>query len=326
MKKNNSKIKILLVTGFLGSGKTTLINRLIDFYKSKKIALIVNDFGKIVVDGILLRNQLDNQKSTIYEIANGSIFCTCLSAELVKSLNFFINEKPETVIIETSGLSDPSTFQKILSENNLDDFYTIENSICIVDSKNVLQLSNKILAIEKQILSSKIILINKNDLISDKEYKKIEEFVKSKNKNSFVIKSKYAEFDLQLLNNNQSLQFSNDAVTCNTVSTRPGSILLNQKKITQNEIKEFYNNIGNNILRIKGFLKIGSVSYYISDNNKELQIKKFDKSKIQKYGLSVLLEKKYVDLVKSEWNKFENTENKIRGLNERAVTTISNMH
>ncbi len=313
MKRINSKIKILLITGFLGSGKTTLINRLIDFYKSKKIALIINDFGKIVVDGTLLRNQFGDQKSTVYEIANGSIFCTCLSAELVKSLNYFININPEIVIIETSGLSVPSTFQKILTDNKLYDFYTIANSICTIDSTNVLHLSKKIIAIEKQILSSNLILINKSDLISEKEYQKIEEFVKSKNKNSDIIKSEYAEFNLELLKNKSSIKFLDDAVTCNTVSTRPGSILLKQKEITLIEIEKFYTKISKYLLRIKGFLKIKNESYYISDNHRKLQIKKFNKNKITKYGLSVLLNKNYIPIVEKEWNNFDNSVNKLRG-------------
>ena len=113
----NKKIDIILVTGFLGVGKTTLLNRLIERYKSKKLGVIINDFGKISVDGILLRDLLpDSQNNSIIEIKNGSIFCSCLSVDLVTALKEYIELNPDLLIIETSGLSDPSSFQKILKE------------------------------------------------------------------------------------------------------------------------------------------------------------------------------------------------------------------
>lgn len=303
MNSNKNKIKIILVTGFLGAGKTTFLNRLIDFYSEKKIAMVINDFGKIAIDGILLRDKInDKLNPNIYEITNGSIFCSCLSAELVKALKYFINKVPEVLIVETSGLSDPSTFEKILLDNNLDPNYEIHKSICIVDSTNVLKLHNKITAIDKQIESSIIILVNKSDLIEQEEFKKIEELIKLINKNSLILKTVHSNFELSVLGNTQSMKFLGNSVTYNTVGNRPGSIVLEQKEIKQKEIEKFFLGVAKYILRLKGFLKIEEDTYYISDNNGKLQLEKYDKRRITNFGLSVLLDSENVTMVQKAWH------------------------
>jgi len=300
---SNNKIKILLVTGFLGSGKTTLLNKVIEFYKSKKIALVINDFGKIAVDGILLSDQINNDEYTkIYEIANGSIFCSCLTAELVESLKYFTEINPEVLIIETSGLSDPSSFEKILLENQLDKYYEIDKSICVVDSTNVLKLHDQITVIEKQIASSNLILTNKSDLINKEEYLKVKDFVKLTNKNAVVLKTEFSHFDLSRLEEFDSSKLSAELLSCNTVSNRPGSIVLEQKELSRNEIEKFFNGIAKYVLRLKGFLKIENQSFYISDSNLKLQFEKYNQNKITDYGLSVLLKNENVTMIKKAWN------------------------
>ena len=299
------KPQIILVTGFLGSGKTTLLNRLIEFYSSKKLAMIINDFGKIAVDGMLLNDLVersDNNNTTIYEISNGSIFCSCLSAELVKSLKYYVEIKPDVLLIETSGLSDPSTFGKILEDNKLDKDFDIAASFCIVDSIRTMKLANKIVAIEKQIKSSNIIVVNKTDLISDDEYSEIERFIKDKNNNASLLKTTFVNIDLSILDTHQNANYSHEAETCNTVSSRPGSIVLEQKEVTENSLNEFYEIIKNKIFRIKGFLNIKGNTYFISDNNDKLQIQKSDKH-VERYGLSVLLPSDTTDFVENNWEK-----------------------
>ncbi len=301
----NNKPKIILVTGFLGSGKTTLINRLIDYYRSKKLAMIINDFGNIAVDGMLLSSLVENSESNesqIYEISNGSIFCSCLSAELVKGLKYYAEINPDVLLIETSGLSDPSTFGKILEDNKLDDIYDITASFCMVDSIKTMKLSNKIVAIEKQIISSDIIVVNKTDLISDDEYHELVEFIKNLDKTASILKTTYADIDLSIISTKQKTQYLPEAETCNTVSSRPGSIVLEQKEATADSLNGFYEIIKDKIIRIKGFLKIKGNTYFISDNNDKLQIHKFDKL-VKHYGLSVLLPTDTIDFVEKNWEK-----------------------
>ena len=298
----DNKIKIILVTGFLGSGKTTLLNKLIEFYGTKRIGLIINDFGKIAVDGVLLSDLIDASGNSIYEISNGSIFCSCLSGELVKSLKYYSQIKPDVLLIETSGLSDPSTFGKILTENKLDDKFNVTASFCVFDAVKSLNLADKITAIEKQIVSSNIILINKSDLITDDEYVRIEKYLLERNKTAKIFKTIFTDVDLSILNTGDGNHLKPEGKTCNTVSSRPGSIVLKGKEISEDALIEFYEKIKDRIFRMKGFLNIKGNIYYISDNNYKLQIRESDKN-VKNFGLSVLLPADAVDFVENNWKK-----------------------
>ncbi len=301
---NGEKIKIILITGFLGSGKTTFLNKLVNFYSQRKIALIVNDFGKIAVDGILLQNKIDNELNTkMYEISNGSIFCSCLSTELVNALKFFITKKPEILIIETSGLSDPSTFHKILKDNKLEKYYDIYNSVCIVDTIKTIQLLKKITAIEKQIISSNIIVINKVDLINETEIYKVVQEIKILNNKAIIIATSYVEFDLEILEKNKKQNFSINSNTCNTVNNRPATLFLEQQEMTINKLENFYERVNRYILRIKGFLKINEKLYYVSNNNDKLKIENKDSYKITDYGLSVISYRGSENKIEKEWKR-----------------------
>ena len=298
-----NRIKIILVTGFLGSGKTTFLNKLIKYFSSDKTAVIVNDFGKIAVDGILLKNKLgENLKSKIYEISNGSIFCSCLSSELVKSLKYFVDVNPDKLIIETSGLSDPSTFQTILNENKLSDFFTIENSICIVDSTNVLKLKNKINVIEKQIASSDVVLINKSKLVGGNILKEIGCFIRVSNTSCEIIETNYSEFDISILEKKKIERYYNVNELCNTNINTIAKIFLKNKQIRLNDLKLFFKSIAELIFRLKGFLKIDDTIFYISNNSKNLIIEKYNGVKVDSYGLTVLSEMKYKKNIEKTWN------------------------
>ena len=116
------KIPAVLITGFLGSGKTTLLNRIISGTDRGRIGLLVNDFGRIAVDGSLIlakHPELAGRDGGVYEIANGSIFCSCLTSSFLAGLRHFAGLRPDRLYIETSGISDPSSMGKLLAESGL---------------------------------------------------------------------------------------------------------------------------------------------------------------------------------------------------------------
>jgi G3E family GTPase len=304
------KINIILITGFLGSGKTTLLNRLIDKHSKRKLGLIINDFGKISVDGILLSNLLQeskiNDEQSIYEIKNGSIFCSCLSTELVKALKKQIDIKPEILIIETSGLSDPSTFKKILSENKIENEFNILASLCIVDSHTATKLFNKITAIEKQIASADIIVINKMDVAESVDVKGVCELIDKTNPEAKIIETSFGNIDLSKIEKvEKNKKADSKAVSCNTVKSRPGSIILRQKEITIEKLHEFYNLISNKILRLKGFIFVENKLHYVSSNNGSVNIEEYLLDNEPQIGLSVLLLEENAKSVLQEWKNLK---------------------
>jgi G3E family GTPase len=102
--------EIILLTGFLGAGKTTFMRSLLDTYQDKKIGVIVNEFGERNIDG----ETLEKEGILMEELSNGSIFCACIKDNFLSSLIYLSKKDLEYVFIEASGLSDPSSIGQIL--------------------------------------------------------------------------------------------------------------------------------------------------------------------------------------------------------------------
>ena len=108
---NIVKIPVTILTGFLGSGKTTLIKKIIEKNIYKRIAIIVNEFGDIGVDGEILKScAIPNcPAENIVELSNGCICCT-VADDFIPTVSALIkmNPMPSQIIIETSGLALPN--------------------------------------------------------------------------------------------------------------------------------------------------------------------------------------------------------------------------
>ena len=117
-------IPFFLVTGFLGSGKTTFLKTIINNnINERKIAIIQNEFAPANIDGEDLK-QL-GKPFDILEINNGSVFCVCLLGEFITALKAFIEtENPDLVILESSGLSDPIAISEILQSEKIKTLFT----------------------------------------------------------------------------------------------------------------------------------------------------------------------------------------------------------
>ncbi|MDM7266054.1 MAG: GTP-binding protein [Aquificaceae bacterium] len=160
----------LVITGFLGSGKTTLlINSAREYFRDKKVAIIVNELGEVGVDGKVLKNAY----SEVLELPEGCICCT-LHAEFEKAIGE-IREKynPEILLVETSGGAVP--FPVILSLQALG--CSVDGVICLVDCANFEKYKEDNTA-KYQIGSSNVIVLNKIDLVDENKIKKVEEEVK----------------------------------------------------------------------------------------------------------------------------------------------------
>ncbi len=158
------KIPFYLVTGFLGSGKTTLIKQFIESYAdSKKIAIIQNEFAEVNIDSRELR---ETEKSfELLEMNNGSVFCVCLLGSFVHSLADFINEHhPDLIILEASGLSDPISISQMISVPALHNIIWLAHTYTIVDALNFQKTIERVGRNIHQIRVADTIVLNKCDL------------------------------------------------------------------------------------------------------------------------------------------------------------------
>lgn len=165
-----NKTPIYLITGFLGSGKTTFIKQAIDFYDGKaKIAIVQNEFAPANFDGKELR-RISDKNFDLLEINNGSVFCVCLLSGFITSLKKFVKDyDPEILFLEASGLADPIAVAEIFNSEELQKSVFLAGSICIIDAKNYLKMVNRMQRIKHQVMIADHILINKIDLVSNTE-------------------------------------------------------------------------------------------------------------------------------------------------------------
>jgi G3E family GTPase len=191
------KIPVTVVTGFLGSGKTTLINHILKEQHGRKIAVIVNEFGEIGIDGQLTIADDDEQ---IVEFNNGCLCCT-VRGDLVRTLEELTQRADlDAVLIETTGLADPapvaSTFivaDEIKSKFSLDAFVTV------VDARNLQQNLKDSHEAQEQIAFADIILINKTDLVSPKDIARVKQQIWELNPIAKIHKTTYSSIDLSLI-------------------------------------------------------------------------------------------------------------------------------
>ncbi|MBS0560910.1 MAG: GTP-binding protein [Proteobacteria bacterium] len=123
-------VPVLLIAGFLGAGKTTVVNRLLAEAGGQRIAAVVNDFGAINIDAELIAGSADG----VVSLANGCICCT-LEGDLLRTLAALLRRdpRPERIVIETSGVADPNDIVRNLMDPVVWREAPLETVLCVVD-------------------------------------------------------------------------------------------------------------------------------------------------------------------------------------------------
>src|SRR5215831_15844686 len=135
-----AKIPVTVVTGFLGSGKTTLIQHLITNANGKKLAVLVNEFGSEGVDGDILKSCADANcpEENIVELANGCICCTVADDFIPTIENLLARQvRPDHILIETSGLALPKPLLKAFDWPEIRSRITVDGVIALADAEAV---------------------------------------------------------------------------------------------------------------------------------------------------------------------------------------------
>lgn len=134
------KVPVTIVTGFLGAGKTTLVRHAVEHAQGRRLALIVNEFGDVGVDGTILRScGIENcPEENIIELTNGCLCCT-VADDFIPTLEALLVREPapEHIIIETSGLALPKPLVKAFEWPDIRNRVTVDGVVTVVDAPAV---------------------------------------------------------------------------------------------------------------------------------------------------------------------------------------------
>ena len=158
-------IPLTLISGYLGTGKTTLINNLLRTTK-KKIALLVNDFGDVNIDESLIETRTDS----VLSIAGGCVCCS-YGNELIETLESMNSNEilPDHIVLEASGIALPS---KIIQTISLMDFLSFHGTVLLTDASRLRSQLNDLYisdTISLQIEQHDLLVLNKTDLLKEDE-------------------------------------------------------------------------------------------------------------------------------------------------------------
>lgn len=162
-------VPILLVAGFLGAGKTTVVNHLLAHAEGRRIAAVINDFGAINIDAELLAGASDG----VVSLANGCICCS-LEGDLLRTLAAILRRspRPEYIVIETSGVADPAEIVRNLMDPVIWREAPLETVLCVVDATAPAAALNDAL-LRAQLLAADVVALSKVDLADAAEVRVI---------------------------------------------------------------------------------------------------------------------------------------------------------
>jgi G3E family GTPase len=152
---------VYLITGFLGSGKATFLNRIIrTFPENRKLMILMNEFGDIGVDGTLV----EGSGLAMLEISKGSIFCVCVKTDFIKGLmDIARHTQPDVLLIEATGIADPFDLKRDLKLSIFQNRFQFKEQFCLIDAGNFQDAYDTFTSVEKQIESATVFIINKID-------------------------------------------------------------------------------------------------------------------------------------------------------------------
>lgn len=184
VQKTSLKPKLVVITGFLGSGKTNFLQHYIEHEteKNRFVGIIQNEIGKTGLDGRLV-----DYDYSMVELDEGCVCCS-LSGQLRSGIHTLMKKAyPDTILLETTGVANP--FNLLAELNELEDLVDLEAIVTVVDGPNALEVAKEYRIFNDQVRAADLILLNKTDMMSEEEMQSVELFLHENNRCATIIRT-----------------------------------------------------------------------------------------------------------------------------------------
>ena len=184
-----------IITGFLGAGKTTLLNRLLQRgFGNERVAVVVNDFGKIAVDALLI----EHEEEGILSLPNGCICCS-LAGDLLTGLDQLLRTGYDRILLEASGLTRITDLRTIVGNPSLAGRCFLETVTAIIDPDRFVKLRKVVATMDEQISGANVVVLNRADVAGDDERNEARAVVASLNPSARILVSSFCELGMDEL-------------------------------------------------------------------------------------------------------------------------------
>ncbi len=256
------KVPILLVTGFLGSGKTSLLKELLVSNAGKRrIAVIQNEFAQSSIDGEILKEVTTD--FVIRELNTGSIFCACLFSQFKAVLKELSSRDDiDMVVVEATGIADPIAIAQLMEDKALSMSYYLSRILSVVDAPRFLEVLVKISGVRHQVQVADSVIVNKIDLVGEDRLTEIEAMVRQINPFANIVSCSHGAIDISKVLDGELSKpiYEQQGIKGELTKCGEGGYVSKCYKATnmvsREGLERFMESLSEDILRVKGYVTL----------------------------------------------------------------------